>query len=251
MRLESWEFDVLKIYNPLRQGHLSAWMDILRNTVPSIPGDVVEAGVFQGKSLLAGAHVLAEVAPDKTILGYDTFSGFPPVGVPEDHPDRFHDLAADGSISSDHLNRVQRNIDHLRFLKGAEEINHENVSSSGAFENTSKQGILKMAQYLHLTNVQLIEGPFEETMVARDEDERTFAAAILDCDLHQSYLTALAYIWPRLSPGGVVYLDEYYSLKFPGAKVATDSFFAELDAHFDHITDDFNGFERWWVTKPL
>ena len=251
MELESWEFDVLKLYNPLRNGHLSAWIDLLENHIPSVPGNVVEAGVFQGKSLLAGAYVLARSAPDKKILGYDTFAGFPPVGVPEDHPDRFRDLRESGSISEAHLSRVNRNLEHLRFLKGVSDINHTNVSLSGSFENTSQIGIEKLAEYLGLTNVSLVEGPFEATMVDDDVVENSIAGAILDCDLYGSYLTALSYIWPRLSPGGVIYLDEYYSLKFPGARAATDEFFAQKSAQFHHITDDFNGFERWWISKPL
>lgn len=250
MRLESWEFDVLRLYNPLRNGHLTAWMDLLRREIPGIPGDVLEAGVFQGKSLLAGAYVLSKSAPSKKILGYDTFSGFPPVGVPEDHPDRFRDLHANGTISNEHLERVNRNVQHLKFLKGVESIDHTNVSLSGSFENTNKAHIERLADYLGLSNVVLIEGPFEETMSDTTVIENSLAGAILDCDLHGSYLTALSYIWPRLSPGGVIYLDEYYSLKFPGARIATDLFFKDLDVEFHHITDDFNGFERWWVKKP-
>lgn len=250
VKLESWEFDVLRLYNPLRNGHLSVWMDFLRERAPYIPGDIVEAGVFQGKSLLAGAYVLQEVAPEKTIMGFDTFSGFPPVGVPEDDPARFDDLARSGLITKSHLARVERNMAHLKFLKGVERIDHTNVSLSNSFENTSQEGIERLSQYLGLTNLKLVKGPFEETMTGSPPVANSIAGAIFDCDLHGSYLTALEYVWPRLSPGGVIYLDEYYSLKFPGARIAVDSFFENIDAQFDHIVDDFNGFERWWVTKP-
>jgi hypothetical protein len=249
MRLESWEFDVLRLYNPLRKGHLEVWFDFLSDKVAKIPGDIVEAGVFQGKSFLAASYLLQEVAPEKKIYGYDTFSGFPPVAVPEDDPSMFAVLAKERTISQEHINRVSRNLNHLRFLKNSENLDFSNVSSSGAFEETSKARIESLAAYLELTNTRVVEGPFEQTMVPEAEEPSTIAAAILDCDLHGSYLVALEFIWPRLSEGGIIYLDEYYSLKFPGARIAVDEFFESKTVEFNRVVDDFNGFERWFVTK--
>ena len=86
-------------------------------------------------------------------------------------------------------------------------------------------------------------------MVAEAKEPESIAAAILDCDLYGSYLVALDFIWPRLSSGGIIYLDEYYSLKFPGARLAVDEFFDNKSSHFTKVVDDFNGFERWFVRK--
>lgn len=250
MQLESWEFDVLRIYNPERLGHLEVWFDFLKNRVAHIPGDVVEAGVFQGKSLISAAHVLAQVAPEKKIYGYDTFSGFPPVAVPEDDPSAFDSLAAAGRISDRYLERVRKNLTHLKFLKKKEILDFSNVSSSGSFEATSRQSIEDLADYLGLQNLQIVEGPFDQTMSLTGSEPKSIAGAILDCDLYGSYLTALAFIWPRLSPRGIIYLDEYYSLKFPGARIAVDQFFEGTNAELTGTVDQFNGFERWFVTKP-
>ena len=41
------------------------------------------------------------------------------------------------------------------------------------------------------------------------------------------YELALNYIWPSLTKKGIIYLDEYYSLKFPGARIASNEFFKE------------------------
>ena len=249
MKLESWEFDVLKIYNPMRRGHLAVWFDFLSQQVASVPGDVVEAGVFQGKSFLAAGYVLREVAPSKKIYGYDTFSGFPPVAVPEDDPAQFRQLADQGRITPQHVDRVTRNLEHLRHLKDLETIDYSNISSSGSFVETSKDKIAKLADYMKLSNYEIIEGSFEETMVPDAKEPETIAAAILDCDLYGSYLVALDFIWPRLSRGGIIYLDEYYSLKFPGARIAVDEFFESRTAELTKTVDDFNGFERWFVQK--
>lgn len=250
MQLESWEFDVLKLYNPLRVGHLDVWFEFLRNKVAAVPGDILEAGVFQGKSLLAACTVMSEVAPDKKVYGYDSFSGFPPVDVPEDDLARFDDLASEGRISPEYLNRVHRNLAHLRFLKNIDNLDFSTVSSSGSFDATNGASIENLAHYIGLTNLSLVEGPFDETMTDSHPGPDVIAAAILDCDLYGSYVTALSYIWPRLSPGGIIYLDEYYSLKFPGARIAVDEFFEGTNATLEGVTDNFNGFERWLVSKP-
>jgi hypothetical protein len=102
---------------------------------------------------------------------------------------------------------------------------------------------------MKLSNYEIIEGSFEETMVPDAKEPETIAAAILDCDLYGSYLVALDFIWPRLSRGGIIYLDEYYSLKFPGARIAVDEFFESRTAELTKTVDDFNGFERWFVQK--
>jgi hypothetical protein len=64
-------------------------------------------------------------------------------------------------------------------------------------------------------------------------------------------MEALNYGWDKLMPGGIIFLDEYYSLKFPGARIAVNEFFAdkgnfELIDVADKKIDDF---ERWIVRK--
>ena len=49
-------------------------------------------------------------------------------------------------------------------------------------------------------------------------------AAFIDCDLYDSYMDSLNFIWPRLSKKGLIQLDEYYSLKFPGPRIASMEF---------------------------
>ena len=74
-------------------------------------------------------------------------------------------------------------------------------------------------------------------------------AVLMDSDLYASYMTTLPFSWPRLSRGGYIFLDEYYSLKFPGALIATDEFFADKkDKPQKHKQID-GDFERWFVRK--
>jgi hypothetical protein len=242
----SWEYDVFGIYNPLRSGPLDIWYEFLMNKLQFVEGDVLEAGVWRGRSLLTSALLLKDSWPNREILGFDSFSGFPIDFDERDEPSQFDKMLSENIISSEHYSMIQKNLAHLKFLKG-HEINSRNVSLSEDFSATNKDLILRKADYLTLDNIKLIDGPFSMTM--RGAHSGKLAAVLLDCDLYRSYESALNYVWEALSPGGMIYLDEYYSLKFPGARLATLDFFENRSCSFYSKTDVFNGFERWWIIK--
>jgi O-methyltransferase len=64
------------------------------------------------------------------------------------------------------------------------------------------------------------------------------AAAYLDSDFYDSIMISLCSVWPRLSPNGIIVIDDYADVervpnafaKLPGVKLACDDFFADLDA---------------------
>ena len=76
-----------------------------------------------------------------------------------------------------------------------------------------------------------------------------FMGVWLDCDLYNSYRLALPFVWGKLMCGGYIHLDEYYSLKYPGVRIAVDEFFSGKEdkprMHGKRTMD----FERWYVTK--
>jgi O-methyltransferase len=49
----------------------------------------------------------------------------------------------------------------------------------------------------------------------------------IDVDLYRATLASLEFFFPRLMPGGLVLLDDYGFSSCPGAKQATDEFFAD------------------------
>lgn len=51
------------------------------------------------------------------------------------------------------------------------------------------------------------------------------AFAHIDVDIYQSILDSLAFIWPRLSRGGLIVFDDYGWPSCPGARAAVDEFF--------------------------
>ena len=120
---------------------------------------------------------------------------------------------------------------------------------SGDFSSCAKGELERKIAYLGLDNVVLVEGSFDRTMSSDATQPETLMAALMDADLYASYQVALPFIWPRLTLGGYLYLDEYYSLKFPGAMIACDEFFADRADKPQQHDRAFGDFERWHVRK--
>ena len=60
----------------------------------------------------------------------------------------------------------------------------------------------------------------------------------------------LPIIFENLEPNGYINLDEYYSLKYPGAKIATDQFLIKYqDAKLVKNQTPSNEFIRYYITK--
>lgn len=55
----------------------------------------------------------------------------------------------------------------------------------------------------------------------------SIAFAFMDSDLYQPILDSWEKVYPRMSPGGVVLLDDYEMCRTPGVKLACDAFLAD------------------------
>lgn len=248
MLAEDWEFNTLGVYNYKKDGPLSSYFDFVANNHDNLAGHVLEAGVFQGRSLLGMALMLKELRSNKKVYGFDTFTGFPPVYHEFDKLENFALLLEAGRISEAHYQKVQKN-QKVRSLFLQEPVNERNISLSGAFENNSMELLSKKIEFLELDNVVLVPGPFDVTMKDSAEYGDGWCAALFDCDLYDSYIMGLKFVWDKMCAGGYIYLDEYYSLKFAGARIAVDEFLAnKSDKPMMHEIKP-GDFERWAVVK--
>lgn len=244
--LKDWEFNVLGLDNYNRSGKLKPYYDFIRNNHSKISGDICEVGVYRGFSILATAMLLKELKSDKIVWGYDSFKGFPSYHSNDDL-ENFERLFLDGKISKEHYEQYKLNLEYKSFIKQTE-LNVKNISTSEDFSINSLAKLKRKIEYLGLDNIKLIKGDFALTML-KEEKKKSFFAALIDCDLYLGYQTSLPFVYNRLSSGGYMYLDEYYSLKFPGARIASDEFFTDkIEQPFRHHTTQ-DDFERWGVIK--
>ena len=155
-------------------------------------GAIVECGVFKGVSLVRFAHFrqICGLDDSKPIYGFDTFGLFPTPGYAPDNElfNRFIESAGDKSIGKDQL-----------------------------YEILKRKSVEK--------NVFLIEGDLRLTLPVFPGLKISFLN--LDVDLYEPSKVILENLWPRLSKGGVLMLDDYG--KFPGETLATDEYFKGID----------------------
>ena len=243
-----WEFNVLGVYNYKKPGPLSHYFDYIIEHHDHIEGDICEAGVFKGRSLVAAGLLLKELDSPKLVYGFDSFQGFPPIYHENDDMSMFAKLLKEGIIRESHYEMVKKNIDFRSFLI-QDNVSTANISQSGDFSSVTLEDVQRKIEFLGLDNIVLIPGPFAETMTNTQSKPQKIMAALFDCDLYSSYKVSLPYVWKRLSIGGYIFLDEYYSLKFPGARIATDDFFStKTDKPRKHKYEQ-GDFERWYVRK--
>lgn len=247
--MEIWEYGALDIHDPERST-LRRYFEELRERMPHLTGDVLEFGVSTGRSLVTTCAILRELGLTNQVFGYDSFSGFPENSLHEnDSVARFMEMREKDEITADHLSRVARNLKLVEARLGNKPADVGSVSNSGNFSSTSLDLVNRKLDVLGLSEkVQLIDGDFTLDTKHKISSEK-IAVVLLDSDLYQTYRCVLPCVWSRLERGGFIYLDEYYSLKFPGPMIAVNEFVsAQDDARLKKL-DDWLGFERWILER--
>tara|TARA_B100000674_G_scaffold444170_1_gene409580 strand:- start:777 stop:1541 length:765 start_codon:yes stop_codon:yes gene_type:complete len=246
--LPLWAKNVLQVY-PLDEDYnpYKYWYEFLRFKLDSIQGDIVEVGVYRGRTLCTTAYVSSLLDTCRTVVGFDSFSGFPDTSHPKDDPDLFHQLFRDGSITPEHYQQFLLNLELSGVL--GRSLTTGGLSSSGNFSATSQELVESKLRFLGLSNYRLVDGDIASTMTSANLPD-TIAAIFLDADLYEPYYFTLKNAWPKLSVGGIIFLDEYYSLKFPGPRIAVNEFLASTDdARLRCIEDPCREFQRWIIQK--
>jgi len=197
------------------------------------PGLYVECGVYQGNTLFAVAEHLKIVGNERDIYGFDTFEGFPNVKINKlDHPSMFQKLFEKGEINEEH---------YLKAKEGTGDFENLKHLTQDYFFDVSK--VFDIAEKYQ--NIQLLKGPFVESL---KKLTNPIAVLFLDCDLYESYMTCLGELYTLIIPGGYIIFDEYYSYKYPGARIAVNEFFKDKEGKFEVYKTD-EGFERWCFIK--
>lgn len=236
------DFNLLEIENYNSSLRLKNYFKFIKKNHNKIKGDIFEFGVFRGSSLLSTALLLKSLNSKKKVIGFDSFSGFPDYKK-QDSPSFFKKLYLKNQINREHYNRILKYQKILTFINKKNKPNQ--ISTSGNFSNTSLQLLKKKLKFLNLSNVILVKGDFKETIkrFKRNNSNINIFAANIDCDLYDGYKQSLEFIWEFAKKRAYIHLDEYYSLKFPGAKIATDEFLKNKKnkvKKFKAKGDDFN-----------
>ena len=244
---KSWKFNTLNIYDYTKPGPYDYIFKYLREELPPENGDILEAGTFHGRMTLSMAHFISQVNPKATVHTFDTFAGFPSYSE-MDSLENFEILRDAGLITSKHFDDFLT----LREFKESftnRDVSVANISTSGDFSKADLNSLRKKIELLGLGNIRIYEGDFKDTMNDVTPINR-LGFAFLDCDLYQGYVDSLNFVDTKLNIDGVIFLDEYYSLKFPGPRFAVNAFLSLHENYkLKNIGKKQDDFERWILRK--
>jgi O-methyltransferase len=145
--------------------------------VRNVPGDMIEAGSWRGGATIFMRGLLkAYGVYDRTVWVADSFAGLPPPDAksyPSDAGDPHHTF---GYLIVP-LDQVKRNFERYGLLD---------------------------------EHVRFLAGWFRDTLTGLGQER--WSLIRLDGDMYESTLLALEHLYPRLSPGGYVLIDDYGAL---------------------------------------
>jgi O-methyltransferase len=189
-----------------------------------IPGAFVECGVYMGGNIEVMIRALQRHGvSDCDIYLYDTFAGMP-------KPDERDDEEIFGMAKASwEAHRTEEDGDRgSNWMKAGVELVRQRIEPLGYPE-----------KHLHF-----IKGMVEDTIPATMPEK--IAILRLDTDFYASTKHELKHLYPRLSPGGILIIDDYGA--FPGSRQATDEYAAEhglnwflhrVDAHVRLVVKPF------------
>jgi hypothetical protein len=166
-----------------------------------VPGDIAECGVWRGGSMMAVALTLQSLGEaNRALYLYDTFEGMP-APTPRDR-------SFDGCDAEALLRTAQRGTG-IWCYAGLDDV-QQNLFSTGYPRD----------------KLVFVKGKVEETIPL--QMPRVLSLLRLDTDWYESTLHGLTHLYPRLSCGGVLIIDDYGH--WQGARAAVDEYFARQPA---------------------
>ncbi len=162
----------------------------------NIPGDIVECGVWRGGSSLLAALILkSRNISDRKLYLYDTFKGMPT-------PTEF-DIDKRGNTGFEMIDKYGDDIGWCYALL-------DDVKAA-------------FSTYDFDFEIHFIEGDVIETLPKTKPE--TISVLRLDTDWYESTAAEFDILYPRLSTGGVLIIDDYGC--WAGSRKATDDYFAK------------------------
>ena len=197
----------------------------------------VECGVYEGTTFFPIYHVLKRIFSSFSMVAIDSFSGFPNETLlnKNDEFEKFEILFREGVITRDHLNRARVRCSNLK--------NKEHIQKD-YFAKYEKE-FFRRAEGKREINI--VKCSFSDLKTRFTNGRDKYDLVFLDCDLYLSYKYCLDFFNNKTE---VFIFDEYFSLKYPGARIACDEFVTENSGwKFFKKIERNPYFERWGIKK--
>ncbi len=159
-----------------------------------VQGDIVECGIYNGNTLSYIGKISENLKLNRKIWGYDTFDGF----IENSFSDKDRDFKTGKKT---------------KFKK-------ENISFS-------KEEVMKnilINDKINQDKYVLIKGDILKTLDENKNLPEKISFLRLDTDIYKTTKKQLEILYPRLSNGGILHIDDYGWA--PGVKFAVDEYFS-------------------------
>jgi O-methyltransferase len=175
-----------------------------------IDGDFVECGVWRGGNSIIAADVFKNMASRKLAWLFDTFAGMTePTSLDVNYLGEIADGKYRNTLRDGHSDWCYSPIEEVR-------------------ANFEKAGLLG-------ERVKFVKGDVAHTLAQADNLPQTIAVLRLDTDWYESTKAELDALYPRLSRGGVLIIDDYGH--WGGARKAVDEYFSRVARPFLQYID--------------
>jgi len=172
-----------------------------------IPGDLIETGVWRGGCCILMRGILAANSiGNRKVYVADSFEGLPPPNLKQFPQDKGLTLHRDRALAVS-LDEVKANFDRYGLLDD---------------------------------QVVFVKGFFSKTLP--DLEAEAFAVLRLDGDMYESTYVALECLYPKLSVGGFVIVDDYGAIA--QCRKAVEDYRAKMDIAEQIHAIDWTGV--WW-----
>ena len=166
----------------------------------NIPGDFVECGVWRGGNAILAKKIFEHLNSDKKVWMFDTFEGMTaPTNV---------DIEAINQISAENKFAESQTNTHNEWCYASLEDVQKNCSDSG----------------IDIAALKFIKGDVCDTLKKPDNVPDKISVLRLDTDWYESTKAELEVLYPKLSNGGVLIIDDYGH--WEGARKAVDEYFS-------------------------
>lgn len=149
------------------------------------PGVYCECGVAAGAQIIAMCYG----APNKTIYAFDSFEGIP---LPSNRDDQYPGIR---KLNDDERKELPDPGKQVLESSGATSVSLQDVDNHFFSAIGCSEG-----------RVKYVKGWFEETVIGFDKD---IAILRLDGDLYNSTFVCLQHLFPKVTPGGCVIIDDW------------------------------------------
>jgi len=164
----------------------------LFNKILDVQGSIIEGGVFLGGGLMTWAQLSAIYEPvnyTRTVIGFDTFTGFPSV-----HKKDNLEYAKEGDVCVDSYNDI---VECIKLYDINRLVNH-------------------------IPRVKLVKGDARKTIpeYLKNNPHLVVSMLYLDFDLYEPTKIALETLIPRMPKGAMIVFDDLDSKVWQGATTA-------------------------------